>query len=247
MHLKRTASTSTTLAMAVLAVGLIASTACREDPQLNVQAAPADGRGEQSAPAQAPGAPAQSADTAQPAPSGMQPGAMPSGHAAMLPAVEPGSGEGETGLAWDTPSNWVAEPPANSMRRAQYRIPGAGGDAELVVFYFGPNQGGPPLDNAKRWAMQFTQPDGRDPLAALKTRTDEINGIPALMVETTGTYNSGTMSGGPAVAMDNWALIGVIAQGGDANWFFKLTGPQKTVTAERAAFEKMIGSLRRGS
>ena len=27
--------------------------------------------------------------------------------------------------------------PSSSMRRAQYRVPGAGGDAECVVFYFG--------------------------------------------------------------------------------------------------------------
>ena len=116
-----------------------------------------------------------------------------------------------------------------------------------MVFYFGPNQGGPPLDNAQRWAMQFTQPDGSDPLAALKTRTGDIQGIPALFVETTGTYNSGTMSGGPAVAKENWALLGAVAQGGDANWFFKFTGPRKTVEAERAHFEALLGSLRRGS
>jgi hypothetical protein len=250
MHRKRTASPMTTLGTAILAIGLIGGTACRKDPKLNVENAPADGRTAQSAPTQAPAAPDQGAGTApaQAAPSGMEPGAMPSGHAAAaLPAVEPGSGQGESGLAWDTPAGWVAEPPANSMRRAQYRIPGAGGDAELVVFYFGPNQGGPPIDNAKRWAMQFTQPDGGDPLAALKTRTDEINGIPMLMVETTGTYNSGTMSGGPSVAMENWALLGVVAQGGDANWFFKLTGPRQTVDAQRGGFEKMIASLRRGA
>jgi hypothetical protein len=174
---------------------------------------------------------------------------MPRGHAATagLPAVDPATGQGSSGLVWDAPESWVSEPPANEMRRAQYRIPGAGGDAELVVFYFGPNQGGPPIDNAKRWAMQFAQPDGSDPLAALKTRADEINGIPMLLVETTGTYNAGTMSSGPSVARENWALLGVVAQGGDANWFFKLTGPRRTVDAERASFEKLVGSLRRGA
>ena len=167
--------------------------------------------------------------------------------AIALPPVDPEGGLGAAGLVWTAPAGWVAEPPANPMRRAQYKVPGAAGDGELVVFYFGPNQGGPPLDNAQRWAMQFTQPDGSDPLAALKTRTGDIQGIPALFVETTGTYNSGTMSGGPAVAKENWALLGAVAQGGDANWFFKFTGPRKTVEAERAHFEALLGSLRRGS
>jgi hypothetical protein len=247
MRFPRTASRWTcpaTLVLAIAALAPIALAACGKDPKLNVESTSANRPPESrnaSAEAQAPKA----------APSRMQPGAMPSGPAATPPPpVEPGTETGETGLAWDVPAAWIPEPPANSMRRAQYRIPGSpggGSDAELVVFYFGPNQGGPPLDNAKRWAMQFTQPDGSDPLAALKTRTDEIRGIPALFVETTGTYNSGTMSGGPSVTMENWALLGVVARGGDANWFFKLTGPKQTVDAERASFEKMIGSLRRGA
>ncbi len=163
-----------------------------------------------------------------------------------LPPVDPQGGLGAAGLIWDAPATWVAQPPANPMRRAQYRVPGTAGDGELVVFYFGPNQGGPPLDNAQRWAMQFAQPGGADPLSALKTRTGDIHGIPALFVETTGTYNPGTMSAAPAAAMANWALLGVVAEGGDANWFFKFTGPKATVEAERAAFEAMIGSVRRG-
>jgi hypothetical protein len=39
-------------------------------------------------------------------------------------------------------------------------------------------------------------------------------------------------------------LLGAIAQGPDANWFFKFTGPAGTVRAQRAAFEGMIRSLK---
>jgi hypothetical protein len=41
-------------------------------------------------------------------------------------------------------------------------------------------------------------------------------------------------------------LLGAIARGPDANWFFKATGPQKTLEANRAAFEAMVRSLRSG-
>ena len=251
------------LASAATAIVLLA---CSKDPQLNVQSAQSPRSAPQDAPAESP----TSAASELPSPTG-QPmsatpaGELPAGHPAValppghppagemagaaieLPPVDPNTGHGGAALVWDVPASWRTEPPANPMRRAQYRIPGAAGDAELVVFYLGPNQGGPPLDNAQRWAMQFVQPDGSDPLAALKTRTGDIHGIPALFVETAGTYNSGTMSSGPAVAKENWALLGVVAEGGDANWFFKLTGPMKTVAAERGAFEGMIASLRRGS
>ncbi len=257
------------LTAAILSTALTAA-ACSKEPQLNVQSAPQESTATQTAPAPQP---AQAADAAAPQelppghpsvalppghppasgmPAGMaggMPGGMPGAMGASgiaLPPVDPQGGLGAAGLIWDAPASWIAQPPANPMRRAQYRVPGTAGDGELVVFYFGPNQGGPPLDNAQRWAMQFAQPSGADPLSALKTRNGDIHGIPALFVETTGTYNPGTMSAAPAAAMANWALLGVVAEGGDANWFFKFTGPKATVEAERAAFEAMIGSVRRG-
>jgi hypothetical protein len=41
-------------------------------------------------------------------------------------------------------------------------------------------------------------------------------------------------------------LLGAIAQGPDANWFFRATGPRGTMESQRAAFEAMIRSIRRG-
>lgn len=171
---------------------------------------------------------------------GMPPGGVP------MPPVAPG-GQVEAALFWTVPNNWIAEKPANEMRRAQYRVPGAGGEGECVVFYFGPGQGGAPMDNAERWASQFTAADGKPQPAALKTRAEEVGGIKVLYVETAGTYMSGGMMGGPVTAKPGWALYGAIAQGPDSNWFFKFTGPAPTVKAQRGAFEAMIRSLKRGA
>jgi len=44
-----------------------------------------------------------------------------------------------------------------------------------------------------------------------------------------------------------YMLLGAIAEGPDANWFFKLTGPEATVEAQRAGFEALLKSLRKGS
>jgi hypothetical protein len=41
-------------------------------------------------------------------------------------------------------------------------------------------------------------------------------------------------------------LLGAVAQGPDANWFFKLTGPEATLTEHREAFRQMIQSLKPG-
>ncbi len=265
MELKNRTFGRTALTAAIVSTALTAA-ACSKEPQLNVQSAPQEAAATQTAPAP-PAAQGTAAAAPQELPAGHPSVALPPGHppaggmaggmpggmpgsmggsGIALPPVDPQGGLGAAGLVWDAPKSWVAQPPANPMRRAQYKVPGAAGDGELVVFYFGPNQGGPPLDNAQRWAMQFAQPDGADPLSALKTRNGDIHGIPALFVETTGTYNPGTMSGAPAATKENWALLGVVAEGGDANWFFKFTGPKATIEAERAAFEAMIGSVRRG-
>jgi hypothetical protein len=159
-----------------------------------------------------------------------------------------GSGTGATGLAWSVPETWIQEEPKSAMRRAQYRVAGAAGDAECVVFYFGPGQGGGPMANAERWADQFSQPDGSSPRDAMKTEQIEVDGMQVLLTEVTGTYSGGmAMMGGPSENLDGYMLLGAIAEGPDANWFFKLTGPEATVAGEREAFRSMIGSLSTGS
>lgn len=200
----------------------------------------------------APSAPAASAPAAVPA----SPAPLPEGHPPIdgsssmaIPPPPPGTGQGSTALVWQAPASWIQEEPSNSMRRAQYRVPGAGGDAECVVFYFGPGQGGAPLSNAQRWAGQFTQPDGRSPLDVMKTKEYQVGAVAVLEVEITGTYGSGSMMGSTAAAepLKDAMLLGAVASGPDANWFFKLTGPRKTVEGARKDFASLIQSLKPGA
>jgi hypothetical protein len=149
-------------------------------------------------------------------------------------------------LTWKAPAGWTPQTPASSMRRAQYSIPGASGPGECAVFYFGPGQGGDAESNAMRWAGQFRRPDGKPIGDAFKTRVIKAADIPVLMVEVTGTYVGG-MGGTPSESeRPNQMLLGAVAKGPDANWFFRAIGPRATMEAQRAAFEGMIGSLRRG-
>ena len=66
-----------------------------------------------------------------------------------------------------------------------------------------------------------------------------------MLVEVTGTYKEGTM-GGAAQMKPNFMLLGAIAEGPDANWFFKFTGPEATVREQRGAFDGMVQSIRSG-
>jgi len=159
-----------------------------------------------------------------------------------LPA--PVMGEGAA-LTWTMPASWSEEPPANPMRQAQYRVPGPDGDGTCVVYYFGTGQGGGPQANAERWADQFTQPDGSSSRDHLSTGAIEINGNPVLLVSVTGTYKEGgmMMTGGPETEHPGYALQGAIVEGPDANWFFKLTGPEATVKANADQFRALIDSV----
>lgn len=147
-------------------------------------------------------------------------------------------------LAWTAPATWIEEVPSSAMRRAQYRVPGSDGDGECVVYYFGPGQGGDPQSNAARWAGQFTQPDGSSSLEAMRVSRLDGGTLPIQIVEISGTYDGGmTMTDAPAQAHSGYMLLGGIALAADAPWFFKFTGPESTVRAERRAFEAMLESL----
>jgi hypothetical protein len=164
--------------------------------------------------------------------------------AAAGPLREAGGGTAD--LHWTVPEGWMVETPSSGMRKAQYRVPGPGGDAECLVFNFGPGQGGDPMSNAQRWASQFQTADGSDAGSALKTRETTAGGIGVLMVEVAGTYVGG-MGGSATSEKPDYALLGAIAKSSDSNWFFKLTGPEKTVLAQRGAFEGLIRTLKKGA
>lgn len=177
---------------------------------------------------------------------------LPPGHPPMgapppsVPGPPADSGTGSRGLTWTPPSGWIKEAPSSSVRRAQYRIQGPGGPAECVVFYFGPGQGGDAASNVARWAGQFRRPDGGPVGDALRRRELKVGDVPVVMVEVTGTYVGG-MGGGPAgPERPDYMLLGAIAEGPDARWFFRATGPRKTLEAQRAAFDRMIRSIKRG-
>jgi len=156
-----------------------------------------------------------------------------------LPAPSGQPGREPRRMYWTAPAHWVEEPPANSMRVAQYRVSGPAGDAECVVFYFGPGQGGDPIANANRWAGQFTQPDGSETLDTMKIEKLETARVPSHIVEIRGTYEGGMSN---PTATPGAMLLGGIAEGVDAPWFFKFVGPEETVRAERAAFVALMES-----
>jgi hypothetical protein len=161
--------------------------------------------------------------------------------------ISAGAVMAQAALTWTAPPAWKAEPPTSAMRRTQYRFSGPGGPAECVVFYFGPGQGGTPKANIDRWASQFRRADGTAIGDALKTRAIKVGDIPVTLVEIAGTFVGGMGGGASGPQQSDQMMLAAIAEGPDANWFFRAIGPRATLEAARADFEKMVRSLKRGS
>ncbi|MGK3993272.1 hypothetical protein [Sorangium sp. So ce1024] len=142
-------------------------------------------------------------------------------------------------LAWDAPASFESAPNPNAMRKATYKIKRAAGDnedAELSV-----SQAGGSVDaNITRWIGQFSDQSGEPKRSELK-----VNDVKVTVVEVKGTFASGMPGMGSTTPKPNFAMLGAIAEppSGDL-WFFKLTGPEKTVTGARADFDKLVNSLR---
>lgn len=132
------------------------------------------------------------------------------------------------------------------MRQAQYRLPRLEGDpedAELVVFYF-QGQGGSVQANIDRWVGQFSKADG-SPAADLATVTQkEAHGIPLTVVDVSGTYrgSAGPMMA-PAAPKADFRMLAAVAETSGGPWFFKLTGPVKTVAKWEASFHAFLQSI----
>jgi len=161
-------------------------------------------------------------------------------------SLDPSSAAAPSGpLTWKTPATWKSMPPKSSMRKAQYSLPAAAGDpaeGECVVFYFGAGQGGDARGNVDRWRSQFTAADGGP--SPSKVAEMNVGGRVITKMESSGTYAPTPMGpGDPPPPKPGWMMLGAIVPGGDANWFFRCTGPKKTMEAERANFDALLASI----
>ena len=131
------------------------------------------------------------------------------------------------------------------MRAATYIVPAAAGDhddGECAVYFFGPGQGGGVQANLDRWKGQFSQPNGQPTTAKTAKRT--VHGLPVTTIEVAGSYAgmAGPM-GGAAAPKPGYQMLGAIIENAGGNIFLKFSGPAKTVAANRAKFDQLLGSF----
>ncbi|RMF07551.1 MAG: hypothetical protein D6762_07315 [Candidatus Neomarinimicrobiota bacterium] len=154
-------------------------------------------------------------------------------------------GQGNVGnLQADIPATWQQQAPASSMRLTQFRLPALNGDredAQLAVF----NQiGGTVEQNLNRWYGQFTQPDGSSSASRARRETFQANSMPVTFVTLKGTYSAGPMAmGGAPGDKPHFGLLAAIVSTPEGPYYFKLTGPEKTVDGYEQDFRNFLKSM----
>lgn len=159
------------------------------------------------------------------------------------PAPPPAGGMAPAGggqLLFELPAGWVSTPPSSSMRLAQAQIPGPGGEGDLVVFWFGEGGGGGVEDNLQRWIGQMEVAPGTEP----RREKLEVDGLAVTWVDVSGTLLPSNMGTGPATPQPGSRLFGAVIEGPGGPWFFKATGPEATLAAEREAFVALLKGAR---
>ena len=161
------------------------------------------------------------------------------------------AGAQESELVFDPPVEWMENSVSSPMRLAQFTLPRADGaieDAELVIFYFG-GSGGTVEANLQRWTSQMVQPDGQPSAEVATTTSFTINkdeeALPVTLLDVPGIYAAAVRPGsGMRYHKPNFRLKAAVVETPAGPYFFKLTGPDRTVLAWNDQFATFLESVR---
>ena len=139
------------------------------------------------------------------------------------------------------PDAWIRENPSNSMRLAQFNISDKSKRCELIVFS---GIGGSVDANLNRWLGQFLDSDKKRMTDYSTVRNEKIHELEITFAYTAGIYlKSGMGNRGPTVEKPNYGLLAAIVRATNETYYFKCTGPKKTLDNYINSFETFIRSL----
>lgn len=222
-----TLSLHTSLFVALLALG-----ACR-DPKVTAYRVAKEPSAELPASKPIHSAPAAVPADAQPAMptvgSGLAAQPAPAGTAPDPHALPTASGQA---LTWTAPATWQAKP-GSAMRKGTYVLSGPdGATAELAISAF-PGDVGGDVANVNRWRGQVGLGELSEPDALASIQRLEANGVKIGVVDAVDA----TTANAPH-------LLGAIVPVDGATWFFKLTGPDAVVAAQKTAFLEFLKTIK---
>jgi hypothetical protein len=149
-------------------------------------------------------------------------------HAAFVVASTDAAGA--PSLRWEAPPDWRPKP-VTAMRKGSYAVGPAGAEADLSITAF-PGEVGGLAANVNRWRDQVGLPPLDDAAIGTVAETFDANGLHFTLVDFAGPS-----------ALDRHRILAALASWQGATWFFKLTGPDTLVEAEKPAFSSFLKTI----
>jgi hypothetical protein len=166
-------------------------------------------------------------------------------HLMLLSAGTPVTIDGFTS---SVPAAWKELPPT-PMRFKQFTVPKVEGDkndAELVVFYFGPGQGGGAEANITRWKGMFVPPEGKKIDDVAKTETFKVAGFDVTVLDVRGTYKYKPMPMAPSEELrPDHRMLGVVFGSPQGPYFMRFVGPEKTINKNKKDFDRWLRGFKK--
>jgi hypothetical protein len=154
------------------------------------------------------------------------------------------------GLSSRAPGDWKEEEATVQTRYKQFKLPKQGDDkaeAELVISFFGQGSGGGVDANIDRWKKQFEPPAGKSIDDVAKKEDLKIGEVKATYFDVSGTYLMKRRPFDPnekPTPMPNYRMINIIFESPKGPYFFRLVGPEKTVTHHKKAFDEWLKNFK---
>ncbi|MCB1876699.1 MAG: hypothetical protein KDH88_12070 [Chromatiales bacterium] len=145
------------------------------------------------------------------------------------------------GFRSQIPEDWQPNTPSSSMRAAQVMVPGAD-PVEMIVYYFGPGQGGSAEANIARWQGQFRPVDGK-PVEAMVDHFQTQGGFPVTWVELRGDYARGVGMGPMGEYKPDRILIAAVTETPKGNLYIQFHGEADNVAKHKEKFRKFVANL----
>ena len=152
------------------------------------------------------------------------------------------------GMKSTAPKSWKEEPPANSMRLTQFKIPKVEGDAEdaeLAIFYFKGGSGGVEA-NLERQVKKFKPAEGEEKVSA-KTEKIKVGTIDATFQDVQGTFLSKFPPFAPNAKITEKAKyrqLYVIFTTDKGDFYMTLLGPAKTIEKNSKDFKEFLANFK---
>ena len=151
------------------------------------------------------------------------------------PAAPSARSTGDAHLAWEVPRGWKEFANGDLLTVRAYHIAKVDGDpedAELIVRAHGVDTEAMIKNASKTFAKC------KDGCEVQSTRT--VRGVTVRIQELRGVY----FPIGEKTSYRDWAMLYAVVPVGDAQYAFRMTGPEKTIAERKVEFEEMVESLR---